>query len=95
MPPWATYVERMSRMIALETGSTASNGSSSTSSRGEWIIAPGEHDLLDHAGGVVRDDAAERVGEVERAREIGGATLDDGRTAARAARRSSAAAGGR
>ena len=27
-------------MIALETGSTASNGSSSTSSRGEWIIAP-------------------------------------------------------
>jgi hypothetical protein len=40
VPPWATYVERMSRMIALETGSTASNGSSRTSSRGEWIIAP-------------------------------------------------------
>src|SRR5690606_36883772 len=39
VPPWATYARRMSRMTAEETGSIDSNGSSSTSTRGEWIIA--------------------------------------------------------
>lgn len=34
VPPPATYRFRMSRMSAAETGSTASNGSSSTSTRG-------------------------------------------------------------
>ena len=34
--------------------------------------------FFDHSRRVVRDDAAERVGEVERASEVGGAPLDDG-----------------
>ena len=39
VPPLATYFCRISVTFAAETGSTDSNGSSSTSTRGEWIIA--------------------------------------------------------
>ncbi|MNW57094.1 hypothetical protein D3C74_348710 [compost metagenome] len=39
VPPLATYPLRISRMLAAETGSTASNGSSSTSRLGAWMRA--------------------------------------------------------
>src|SRR6185312_15131194 len=39
VPPASVYLCRISITFAAETGSTDSNGSSSTSSRGEWIIA--------------------------------------------------------
>ena len=39
VPPVETYAERMSRIFELDTGSTASKGSSSTNTRGLWIIA--------------------------------------------------------
>ena len=39
VPPASVKRRRMSMTMADETGSTDSNGSSSTSSRGEWIIA--------------------------------------------------------
>ncbi len=39
VPPLATYRSRMSRMLAAETGSTDSNGSSRTSTLGAWIRA--------------------------------------------------------
>lgn len=39
VPPVCTYSMRMSRRFALETGSTDSNGSSSTSTRGLSIMA--------------------------------------------------------
>jgi len=39
VPPLDTKPRRIRRMPSPDTGSTASNGSSSTSSRGAWISA--------------------------------------------------------
>ena len=39
VPPVRAYSMRMSLRLALDTGSTDSNGSSSTSTRGLWIMA--------------------------------------------------------
>ena len=82
-------------MIALETGIDGFEGLVEHQQPRRVDERAGEHDLLDHAGGVVRHDAAEGVRQVERAGEIGGAPLDDRRATARAARRSSRAAGDR
>ena len=39
VPPASTKSARMRRIVAAETGSTASKGSSSTSTRGAWTSA--------------------------------------------------------
>ena len=39
VPPDSTKPVRMRRIVAAEIGSTASNGSSSTSTRGAWTSA--------------------------------------------------------
>ena len=51
--PRARSLRRMSRMFAADTGSTDSNGSSSTSDARRVDQRAGERDLLGHAGRVV------------------------------------------
>ena len=77
VPPFAAKSSRMPRIVRAETGSTASNGSSRTSSRGAWTSGAGQGDLLGHPGRVVDDQLVAGVGEAQGDQQLLGALGDE------------------